>query len=139
MFETLALTLLFQTAGATPPFAAVQPPPAPYQGEWNVEVIDGIKVLPESTVTLRIERRTIAGLSSCNTYRGGFTADGNTVEVGELLRTMKTCDSARMSEEDDFLRLLRAVVRYEVQPDGTLILTTPDGRTISARRAAPQR
>ena len=131
MFDTLLLTL-FLHAAATPPGA--QPEPPRYQGEWVVEVIDNIKVLPESNVTLRIDGQSVAGRAPCNTYRGSFAVSGTTVEVGELLRTMMACDAARLSEEKDFLTLLREVVRYEMKSRDVLELKTSDGKTIVARR-----
>jgi heat shock protein HslJ len=135
MLETFALTtFLLQAAGAPPPTTPAQLPPPPYEGEWVVETIDNIKVMPDSQVTLRIERQSVSGLASCNTYRGSFTLNGTTVKVGEFLKTMKTCDSARLNEEDDFLTVLRAVVRYEVHSGDTLELTTADRKTIVAKR-----
>ena len=134
MLETLALTLLLQAAGVTPPVTLAQPTTPPYQGAWLVEVVDNIKVMPDSKVTMRIEGGTVAGLASCNTYRGSFTVTGTSIKVGELLRTMKTCDPPRLSEENDFLAVLREVVRYETQSRDILELKTSDGKTIVATR-----
>ena len=135
MVETLAMTtFLLQAAGATRPTTPSQPAPPPYAGEWVVEVIDNIKVMPDSKVTMRIEGQSVSGHASCNTYRGSFTVNGTSVTVGEFLKTMKTCDSARLSEENDFLNLLRHVVRYEVHSRDTLELKTPDRKTIIAKR-----
>jgi heat shock protein HslJ len=135
MIETVALTLWLQAAGSTPPLTSTQPTPPPYEGEWVVEIIDNIKVMPDSTVTIRIEGQTITGIASCNNYRGSFTATETSVTVGELLRTMKACDAARLSEENDFLALLREVVRYAVQSRDTLELKTSSRKTIVAKRA----
>ena len=134
MLETLALTLLLQAAGVTPPVTLAQPTTPPYQGVWIVEVVDNIKVMPDSKVTMRIEGGTVTGLASCNTYRGSFTVTGTSIKVGEFLRTMKTCDPPRLSEENDFLAVLREVVRYEVQSRDILELKTSDGKTIVATR-----
>ena len=110
-----------------------QPEP-PYAGEWIVTVIDNIKVMPDSQVTLTVTGTTVSGLASCNSYRGAFTVDGTNVKVGDILKTMKACDGPRMSQEADFLALLRTVVRYEVRPNNTLVLTTVTGKTITATR-----
>jgi len=134
MFETFAVTLLLQAAGANPPVTSMQPTAPPYEGRWLVEVIDRVKVMPDSQVTMRIEGGNIAGIASCNNYHGSFTATRASITVGELLRTMKTCDAARLSEENDFLALLREVVRYEVQSRDILELKTSDGKTIVAKR-----
>jgi heat shock protein HslJ len=135
MFETLTLTtFLLQAAGAAPPANLSQPEPPPFEGHWVVEVIDNIKVMPDSKVTMRIEGQRVSGDASCNTYQGSFTVNGSSVKVGEFLKTMKTCDGARLSQENDFLDLLREVVRYEVHSRDRLELTTSNRKTITARR-----
>ncbi|HUE84828.1 MAG TPA: META domain-containing protein [Vicinamibacterales bacterium] len=135
MFEMLALTtLLLQAFGSTAHGIPPQLERPPYEGQWVVEIIDRIEVMPDSQVTMRIEGQTITGLASCNTYRGRFTVTGTSVQVGELLKTMKACDTARLSEEEDFLSLLRDVVHYEVQSRDSLALETSDGKTIVAKR-----
>jgi heat shock protein HslJ len=128
MIATLALVALLQAA---------------YEGVWIVEVIDNIKVLPESRVTLKLEggaatgMASLSGSASCNTFRGTLTLniDGG-VKVGQVIKTMKVCDAARMSEETDFFLLLNDVVDYEVRSD-TLMLRTSEGKTITARRSTP--
>jgi heat shock protein HslJ len=47
---------------------------------------------------------------------------------------MMACDAARLSEENDFLTLLREVVRYEMKSRDVLELKTSEGKTIVARR-----
>jgi heat shock protein HslJ len=134
MLEVLAFALLFQMEAGRPASAA-QAGPAPYEGEWVVEVIDKIKVMPDSQVTMKVTRTRISGLASCNTYQGSFTVSEGSVRVGELLKTMKACDGARMIQENDFLAVLRAVIRYEIGRDDTLRLLTGDGKAIVATRA----
>ena len=136
MIEALVLAVLFLQAGANQLPVNKQAEPPPYVGEWIVTVIDNIKVMPDSQVTLTLTTTNVSGLASCNTYRGSFTVDGETVKVGELLKTMKACDGPRMSQEADFLSLLRNVVRYEIRANGTLVLTTSNGKTIIAARTA---
>jgi heat shock protein HslJ len=110
--------------------------PSP-QGEWAVEIIGNIKVMPDSRVTMRIEGQTISGTGPCNSYRGAWTAGvAQGVKVGPLLKTMKTCDRPRMSEEEDFFALLADVIGYEARTD-RLILRTRTGKTITARRTSP--
>jgi heat shock protein HslJ len=136
MIETIALSvLLLQTSGAQPRVGPADPPA--YEGEWIVEIIDNIKVMPDSRVTMNIRGATITGSGSCNTYRGSFTVTGETVRVSQLLRTMKACDPPRMSEEADFFLLLADVSGFEVRSRNTLVLTTPGGKSIMARRSAP--
>ena len=144
MIEVIALAALLQAAPGHAAASPHQPDPPPYVGEWVVEVIDNIKVMLESRVTIRIEAgstsdvSSISGLAPCNSYRGSFTVGSDSrVRVGQLLKTMKACDPARMSEESDFFAVLNSVVGYDVRADDRLILRSGDGRTITARRAIP--
>lgn len=135
MIEALVLSsLLFQaTTGQLP-----APRPSDvrsYEGEWVVEVIDHIKVMPVSRVTMTIRATTITGAGPCNTYRGNFTVSNEHVHIDQLLRTMKSCDAPRMSEEADFFAVLNAVTSYEVRSRDTLALIARDGKTITARRS----
>jgi heat shock protein HslJ len=126
MIEAIALAALLQN------------PAPPYAGEWVVEIIDNIKVMPDSRVTIRFEGQTIAGNAPCNTYRGSFTThDQDGVKVGQLLKTMKSCDPARMSEETDFFNVLGGASGYEIRGNELLILRTQAGKTITARRTTP--
>ena len=139
MIEALALAALLQASSEQRPLPL--PVPAPYEGEWVVEVIDNIKVLPESRVTMTIRggsltgQSSLTGMASCNTYRGSFIVTQDSVRVSPVLKTMKSCDPPRMSEEADFFKLLQDVSGFDIRKD-SLVLTTRDGKSISARRAA---
>lgn len=137
MIEMLAVAALLFQATAPPATAPAQSEPPAYEGEWLVEVLDHIKVLPESRITMTIRANAVNGAASCNTYRGTFTVQDDVVRVGQLLRTMKACDGPRMSEEGDFFALLQAVVKLEVRAKDTLALTTRDGKVITAKRVGP--
>lgn len=132
MIDAFVLAIALQVPQLSP-----QPTPLPHEGEWRVEILDNIKVMPESHVTIRIEGSSIRGSGPCNTYQGAWTIGiDQGVKVGPLLKTMKSCDPPRMSEEGDFFALLGDVVGYEVRAD-MLILRTRNGKTITARRATP--
>jgi heat shock protein HslJ len=136
MIEAAALiACLLQTAVAPAP----QPDPPSIAGEWLVETIDNIDVMPEAPVTLVVSDTSVSGSASCNTYRGELTISGATVKVAALMTTMKSCDGPRMSQERDFLALLRIVSSYELGPRQTLVLRTADGKQMTARRRTSSR
>jgi heat shock protein HslJ len=144
MIEVIALSaLLLQASAEQPRVPAPEPADAPYEGDWIVEVIDNIKVMPDSRVTLTIREGvargvwSISGAASCNTYQGTLRVTDSGVRIGQLFKTMKYCDPARMSEERDFFLLLPDVVGYEVRGEQTLVLRTQTGKAITARRASP--
>lgn len=128
------LALVFVLAPMAQPPHPGAPILAPHEGTWIVEVIDNIKVMPASRIIMIIRATTISGAASCNTYRGSLAVSAGRVTMGQLLTTMKACDSARMSEEKDFFAFLPHVTKVDVAEAQTLVLTTTDGRTVRARR-----
>ena len=134
MITAVALSFVL-IASASTQVPGPAPSQTPYEGEWLVEVIDNVKVMPNSRVTLRVQGRSIYGLASCNTYRSSIEIAGERVNVGEIMTTMKACDGPRMSQERDFLALLKTVVRLELRGNDALVLTTPEGKTMTATRA----
>ena len=129
MLEVFLLAGMLSQAPGAP-----QPDAAAIEGEWAVAVVDNIAVMPTAPVTLTFRGARVSGLASCNTYMGTYTVAGTTIKTESILTTMKACDGPRMSQERDFLALLRNVARYEMLADGTLKLVTADGRALTARR-----
>jgi heat shock protein HslJ len=134
MIRVIALSAFLLQATPDQPALPPQLAPQPYEGDWRVGIIDNIRVMPDSRVTMNIRRGGISGSASCNSYRGSFTVTDDHVKVGQLLKTMKSCDGPRMSEEADFFKLLHDVVGYEVRGKDVLVLTTREGKQVSARR-----
>ena len=114
-----------------------QPAADVLQGEWTIDVVDNIKVVTEAPITMTIRATRVFGNASCNSYSGGLAVTGTDVKFDQILTTMKTCDGVRLSQERDFLALLRTVVRYELRPKDTLALITASGKTLVARRKPP--
>jgi heat shock protein HslJ len=50
---------------------------------------------------------------------------------------MKACEDPLMKQEQAFLGVLQGVERFEIRPDGTLVLHAADKRSITARRESP--
>ena len=113
----------------------LQPRESALEGEWVVEIVDNIKVMPESRVTITFSGTRVLGLASCNSYTGTYRVADDSMKFESLLTTMKACDQSRMSQERDFLGVLRAVSQYEIASGGVLTLRTAAGKAITARRA----
>ena len=109
---------------------------AALEGEWLVEIVDNIKVMPDSLVTITFSGTRVMGQASCNSYTGTYRATADGMKLEGLLTTMRACDDPRMSQERDFLGLLRVISSYEIGSDGTLVLRTSAGKAITARRRA---
>lgn len=103
--------------------------------EWIVSEIDGEPALAEAAPTIAFLPNGVTGSSGCNRFNGGYEADARSLSFGALATTRMACADDRMQQERAFLTLLSRVASYEASEDGTgLILTTEDGRTITAAR-----
>jgi heat shock protein HslJ/membrane-bound inhibitor of C-type lysozyme len=76
----------------------------------------------------------VAGRASCNNYTAQYTLTGEGLTVSKAAGTMMACEPALMRQEQLFLDVLQNVRRFDLGPDGALILQTDDRRTITARR-----
>jgi heat shock protein HslJ/uncharacterized lipoprotein YbaY len=101
--------------------------------EWVVQDIAGKKPIANSQVTLNFSGGTVAGKASCNSYTAQFTVARQVVTVSQPTSTMMMCEKL-MDQEKSFLDILQKTKRYEITPDGALVLHTEDGRTLIARR-----
>jgi heat shock protein HslJ/membrane-bound inhibitor of C-type lysozyme len=103
--------------------------------EWVVEDIAGKGIVDRSRATLSfgLDGR-LAGSASCNRYTAQYTLTGEGLTVSKAAGTMMACPPALMQQESLFLDVLEKVTRFDIGPDGALILHANDGRTITARR-----
>jgi heat shock protein HslJ len=111
-------------------------PAALLQGrEWVVEDINGRGIIDRSRATLNFgPDGRVSGRSSCNNYTAQYSLTGEGLTVSKAAGTMMACEPALMQQESRFLDVLQNVRRFDLGPDGALILRTDDRRTITARR-----
>ena len=111
-------------------------PAALLQGrEWVVEDINGKGIIDRSRATLNFgPDGRVSGRSSCNNYTAQYSLTGEGLTVSKAAGTMMACEPALMQQESLFLDALQNVRRFDLGPDGALILQTDDRRTITARR-----
>lgn len=103
--------------------------------EWVVEDIDKRGIIDNSRVTINFGRDgRVAGRASCNAYMGSYTLTGEGVNFSQMAGTLKACPEALMRQEGLFLQILKDVKRFEITPEGALILATDDNRTLKAFR-----
>jgi heat shock protein HslJ/membrane-bound inhibitor of C-type lysozyme len=104
-------------------------------GEWIVETIGGAPVVDQSGATiLFMEEGRVAGNASCNRFVGGYSLTGEGLSFSQMGTTMMACEEPLSLQETRFLELLQAVFRFEISPERRLVLHTPDGRSITAKR-----
>jgi len=104
-------------------------------GEWIVETIGGAPVVDKSGATiLFMEEGRVAGNASCNRFVGGYSLTGEGLSFSQMGTTMMACEEDLSLQEARLLELLQAVFRFEISPEGRLVLHTPDAQNITARR-----
>jgi heat shock protein HslJ len=103
--------------------------------EWRVTSIAGEPVPDDVSVTLEfLEQGRVAGSSGCNRMMGSYTLTGEGLSFGALAGTMMACPEPQMQIEKRFLDHLQQVVRFDLDPDGGLVLATGGGDAIEAER-----
>lgn len=126
-----------------PPVPTVPPPPAPQRpapvalagGEWLIERIAGLPVAAGTAPTLRFEANgQFSGHSGCNRFSGRYSLAPQGLQISRLTSTRMACPPAAMGQERTLLVLLPAVNAHAFDARGVLVLRTPDGRTVTARR-----
>lgn len=136
--ELGTLRMTTHRPGATPDGAPGGRPEALGGGEWQIIEIDGERTLGSARPTLLFEANGYAGGDgSCNRYSGPYRVDDTRLRFGDLVSTMMACEDRAMRQERRLFDLLAEVRRYRLDDDATLVLETGDGRTLLARRSAP--
>lgn len=105
-------------------------------GDWAIITIDGAELVPETipTISFDIDGRAVSGSASCNRYFGGFSLTGEGLSFGELGSSMMMCEDAVMAQERAVLEIIEGTSGFTIADDGSLSLTTGDGRSLLAVR-----
>ncbi|MEO3428184.1 YbaY family lipoprotein [Pelagibius sp. CAU 1746] len=103
--------------------------------EWRVEDIGrrGIVDFSRVSMTFGGDGR-ITGLTGCNSYSLTYRISGGRLSIGQGANTLRACLPALDDQQRRFLRILSQVSRFEFTEDGALILSTPEGEALTARR-----
>jgi len=104
-------------------------------GSWLVESIAGRSLLPGTEITMDFELDgRLTGRSTINRYFTNWLAKGGEIVFGMAGQTLMGGPPEQMDQEDNFLKLLGQVSRFEVLC-GRLIMTAKDGAQIVAVKA----
>ena len=103
--------------------------------DWRASDLNGVPVLPGSSVTLRLAGGDrVSGSAGCNLYSGTYrlmSKEG--IDFTTLTTTRKACAPELMDQERRFLSILESVEGYSFYSDGSFSLVSPDGRAIRFR------
>jgi heat shock protein HslJ len=114
------------TQAAAPP-AAAPSGAVPDRGlagtEWRLEEMGGQPVIANSRATLNFPNNTsAAGNGSCNRFTGSVDITSSAMKFGPLATTRMMCDAESSRQENDYLKALADVDRYEIKNRLTLYL-----------------
>lgn len=102
---------------------------------WTVEDIARTGIIDMSNATLEFgEDGALSGRASCNRYSGRWSAQGDGLQITPLAVTRMACAPALMAQEQRFLDILGKVTAFQIDETGALVLSTPDGTSLLARR-----
>jgi heat shock protein HslJ len=102
---------------------------------WRVAEVAGDPVPDDVEITLAFgDEGRLTGNGGCNRYSASYSLTGESLAIGLPAATKMACPEPRMGLEQAFFALLGDVVRFELGPSGALLLKTPDGRSLTARR-----
>jgi heat shock protein HslJ/uncharacterized lipoprotein YbaY len=106
------------------------------QGEWHVRNVDGVDVTPgmQGTITFGADG-SVGGRSFCNRYAGAYRLTGEGLTITDAASTMMACVGPAMELEGKMMAVLSKVARFEMMPDGGLVLHASDGGRVTAARA----
>jgi heat shock protein HslJ len=104
---------------------------------WHAVQIAGRPVIGTEVVTMNLgSDGRIAGRSGCNLYSALFRLSNETLEVvWPMTGTRQSCAPAVMDQEVRFREIVLQARSVRVQPDGSLLLSDSEGRTVRFVRA----
>jgi heat shock protein HslJ len=101
-------------------------------GGWQVngfnngrDAVVGLK--GDAPITLSFEKGAVSGDAGCNTFRGTYAVDGQSVKIGPLATTRKACAEELMKQEREFLAALASAATWSIE-GGTLDMHRADGQ-----------
>ena len=104
---------------------------------WSVSSIAGNELPEDSPAELRFgEDGNLSGSTGCNRFTGSFKLDGNELLAESLAVTRMACPEPQAGYERDFLQILGEPCQVSFDAPGALVITSPAGKTITARGSA---
>jgi heat shock protein HslJ len=104
-------------------------------GEWTVERIEDRPLVDRSFIAMTFGTDgRVLGRAACNGWSAGYRVEGGAISFTQGAATLRACAPPLGEQESRFHRVLSEVRRFELLPDGALVLLTGDGRSIRARR-----
>lgn len=123
-------TSVFPTGGGS-----TSTPPALADTAWQLDQYAPVGrttlvTVPEAvTATAEFSADRITGSAGCNSFTGGYTTDGTTLDIGPVAATLMACPPPVAEVEQNYLAQLEVATSYAVA-DEVLSMSNPDGDVI---------
>ena len=100
---------------------------------WMGESINGSAPVPGSRFSLMFDSGgKVGGRSGCNNYSASYMLDGSSLKVyPQMIGTRMACPPPVMAQEQVFQTILTGATSAVAGPDGRLVITGPDGQTLT--------
>lgn len=83
----------------------------------------------DAVPTLTLEEGLASGFGGCNTFRGPYELDEESIAIGPLAGTLMACEEPKMAAESAYLPALEAAEEWAVE-GGELVLSTDGKETL---------
>ena len=102
--------------------------------QWSVKAIDGRRPTPGGNAPITLifgSDGHIAANGGCNGFGGRYMLTGEGLKIyGPMIGTQIACTPTMMDQERGFQSILAAAQTLTPQPDGSLLLSAADRRTV---------
>jgi heat shock protein HslJ len=113
---------------------AAGPAAADLEGRTFVSTaLEGRELVAGSTISLSFEEGRVAAQAGCNTLSGGFTIDGDELDVEQLAQTQMACDQPLMDQDTWLAAFLGDDPTITL--DGDQLTLAEDGVTVTLAAA----
>ena len=104
--------------------------------EWRAVDVNGIPVVGERPLTLRLARdKSVSGSGGCNNFTSTYRMRRDSrIELGPIASTKMACQGPVGEQEARYFSILDAAETYSRYGDGSLSVIAPDGRAVRYRR-----
>ncbi|HMQ04855.1 MAG TPA: META domain-containing protein [Pyrinomonadaceae bacterium] len=116
-------TLRFKRLVKLPPVTADEPAVSLEGRKWELEATRSLKPIGKGAfIRFDGEKGSLGGDSGCNVFGGEYSREGNKIEIGDVISTMRACiEDDRMSIERELYDGLRSADRFEIRDDKLLL------------------
>jgi heat shock protein HslJ len=120
----LAVLALLALAACQPAATGAAPAASLVGGEWRLVELGGRPAGPgaqDRAATLRLRDGQASGFAGCNSFSGGYAADGSRLTFSALGATRMACEQG-MQLERDYFAALEATRTFRLTPQGLELL-----------------